>query len=218
MTFILGPELGIFISIGISIFLIIQHTSLPHITVLGRDPDSGKFKDAKLNPNIEYIDGLLIVRIEEPLYFANIEMIKEMLGKLERYGSHHAHPTDDREVSPLWAIVIHARNIPDMDSSAIQVLAEMMQDYNSRQIFVCFVKLHDNLKKTFLLTGIIDSVGGNRSFDSTEAAVKYLREHKQKQDDEAMQEEDISISINPSESGEIPIDNEKIQTDKERLF
>jgi len=204
MTFILGPELGIFISIGISIFFIIQHTSLPHITVLGRDPDSGKYKDDKLNPNIEYIDGLLIVRIEEPLYFANIEMIKGMLGKLERYGSHIAHPTDNKSVSPLWAIVIHARNISDMDSSATQVMAEMMQDYTSRRIFVCFVKLHNNLKKTFLLTGILDS--GGRSFDSIEAAVKYLREYKQKQE----QEEDIRIpAINP-ESGEIEIPLDRI--------
>ena len=34
-----------------------------------------------------------MVRIEEGLYFANIEQIKDMFKRIEIFGSHNAHPT-----------------------------------------------------------------------------------------------------------------------------
>lgn len=55
LTFVLGVDTGILISLAISVFLVIRHSSLPHIAILGRLPD-GKlrdvtlFKDAQLLP------------------------------------------------------------------------------------------------------------------------------------------------------------------------
>jgi MFS superfamily sulfate permease-like transporter len=45
ITFTLGVDLGIFIGIGISLMLVIAHTSVPHITILGKD-SSGSWVDA----------------------------------------------------------------------------------------------------------------------------------------------------------------------------
>jgi len=69
MTVILGVDLGIFISIGISIFLVIKHSSLPHLAILGRVPNSTKYKDVSQFTNAKLMPGILIVRIEESLYF-----------------------------------------------------------------------------------------------------------------------------------------------------
>eukprot|EP01121_Diplochlamys_sp_Union-15-3_P013768 TRINITY_DN4322_c0_g1_i1.p1 TRINITY_DN4322_c0_g1~~TRINITY_DN4322_c0_g1_i1.p1 ORF type:complete len:681 (+),score=115.53 TRINITY_DN4322_c0_g1_i1:89-2131(+) len=207
-TIILGPELGIFISLGISIFLVIQHTSLPHIAILGKK--DGKFKDVRLHPDAEVIEGVVIIRIEEPLYFANIEQIKDMFSRIEKLGSHKAHPSDVKEnVPPLWAIVIHARYIPDMDSSAVQVLSEMVKDYNSRKIFVCFVKLRENLKKVLTLAEVIgESTNGQRLFSSTEDAVNYIVERKRKEDsNEIIDLEDDERVIPLTQSEEKKDDN-----------
>lgn len=175
LTIVLGLELGIFISLGISIFFIIKHTTYPHITILGNVPETDKYKDVAQHETIIFPD-ILIVRIEDPLYFANIEQVRTLLMRIERLGDIKAHPGEQgRAVAPLHALIIHAANIPSMDASAIQVLHEMMEDYRERNIFVCWVKLRDSLKQPFLLSGIISALDGDRLFASTHDAVKYVQ-------------------------------------------
>lgn len=61
--------------------------------------------------------GIIIMRIDEGLYFANVGMIKEMLSRIERLGSHLSHPTDIAQsgLAPLTAVIFDARNIFEMD-------------------------------------------------------------------------------------------------------
>jgi MFS superfamily sulfate permease-like transporter len=42
---VLGVELGITISLAISVLWIIKKTSLPHLAILGKLPNTNKFKD-----------------------------------------------------------------------------------------------------------------------------------------------------------------------------
>lgn len=177
LTIVLGLELGIFISLGISVFFIIKHTTYPHISILGRIPETDKYKDVT-QYETEVFPDILIVRIEDPLYFANVEQVKTLLMRIERLGDIKAHPGEQKQVDPLRAIIVHAANIPSMDASAIQVLHEMLVDYRSRNIFVCWVKLRDQLKQPFLLSGIISALDGDRLFSSTHEAVEYVQQVK----------------------------------------
>lgn len=59
-TFFLGAELGIVLAIGISIFLVIKHTTLPSVSILGRTPngrwrDIGVVKEAEMFPVCKYV-------------------------------------------------------------------------------------------------------------------------------------------------------------------
>jgi len=97
------------------------------------------------------IPGIIIIKVEEPLYFANIEQIKEMFRRIEHLGSHLAHPSEKRSSSApdVRALIVHAKNMQEVDPSAIQVFYEMLEDYHKRNITVCFVKLKSHLVKPF---------------------------------------------------------------------
>jgi len=142
---------------------VIKKTSLPHIAILGCVTDTGKYKDISLFRNATPVPGVILVRIEESLYFANIGKIREMFLRIEQFG-------DTKEISnapkgpPLQAIVIDGRNIQEMDASAVQTMCEMAVDYRERNVTVCFVKLRDSLKNLFLKAGITDLVGGKGMF------------------------------------------------------
>ena len=58
----------------------------------------------------------MVIRVEEALYFSNIEIIKDMFKRIQTYGSEKAHPTDKQEEEPIRNIIIHASNITDMDA------------------------------------------------------------------------------------------------------
>jgi high affinity sulfate transporter 1 len=172
-TIALGVELGLLIGLGISVFFIIQHTTFPHIVLLGRTP-SGKYKDISQYADALTVPGVIIVRIDEALYFANIGPIKEMLSRIERLGSHKAHPTDLSSLPPLSAIIIDARNIFELDPSAIQILRDMVEDYKQRGIKVCFVKLRWNLKQSFLSANILHPLDGGLVFSRISDAVNWV--------------------------------------------
>ncbi|KAL6051590.1 Sulfate transporter [Balamuthia mandrillaris] len=180
-TIILGVELGIVISLGISVLYIIKKTSLPNIAILGRIPGTNKYKDISEFDDAKPIPGVLMVRIEESLYFANIGKITDMFSRFERFGDMTALPVssengEESKRPPLQAIIIDARDVHEMDASAIQVVAEMAHDYRERSIILCFVKLRKKLQELFLLSGITDTLGGKEMFfTSTRAAVAWLQ-------------------------------------------
>jgi len=158
--------------------LIIKKSSFPKITILGQLPDSDIYRDVVEYPSARILEGILIVKIEESLFFANIEQIRDMFSRLENLGHHLAHPTEEKSLRPLAGIIIHARHIEEMDLSAIQTISEMMAGYESRKIFVCFVKLQGNLTRQFLSYGIIGSLGGDRLFDTIKEAVLYINSRR----------------------------------------
>jgi high affinity sulfate transporter 1 len=179
LTVVLGLDLGIFIALGVSVFLVIRHSSLPHIAVLGRMPKSKSYRDIAQFPEARIIPGIIIVRIEESLYFANIEMIKQMLARIESVGSFTAHPADRRtSVSSgvIGAVIIHARYISSVDASAIEVLSEMAENYRRRGIFLAWVKLRENLKEQFLRAGIIqNTLADVHLFNKIDDAVRFVK-------------------------------------------
>jgi high affinity sulfate transporter 1 len=222
LTIVLGLELGIFISLGISIFFIIKHTTYPHITILGRVPNSkgedGRYRYKDVTQYETEIDSdVLIVRIEDPLYFANVEQVKTLFMRIERLGDIKAHPGEQKEVKPLHAIIVHAANIPSMDASAIQVLHEMMMDYRSRNVFVCWVKLRDHLKQPFLLSGIISALDGDRLFSTTHDAVEYVREVQAHQNIQELVAGDFDMEARRSTipEPESPLDHTDTEDDGE---
>eukprot|EP01127_Copromyxa_protea_P000649 TRINITY_DN10553_c0_g1_i1.p1 TRINITY_DN10553_c0_g1~~TRINITY_DN10553_c0_g1_i1.p1 ORF type:complete len:780 (-),score=104.60 TRINITY_DN10553_c0_g1_i1:118-2457(-) len=177
VTVALGVDIGIFISIGISLLMIVKHTTVPHIAILGKDYD-GRWVDVYEDKEAKIIPGILVVRIEEGLYYGNIGQLKEMFKRIEKFGSHYAHPTDEASTSnSLKAIIIHTKNVVGLDATAVQILSEMMEEYHEKNIFVGFVKLRPKHKDKFLLSGIISSLGGDRLFTSTDDAVDYAMDY-----------------------------------------
>eukprot|EP01127_Copromyxa_protea_P017520 TRINITY_DN5346_c0_g1_i1.p1 TRINITY_DN5346_c0_g1~~TRINITY_DN5346_c0_g1_i1.p1 ORF type:complete len:667 (-),score=90.75 TRINITY_DN5346_c0_g1_i1:295-2295(-) len=153
ITVILGVDQGIFISIGISLLMIVKHTTLPNIAILGKD-SKGSWVDVYGDKKAKVIPGVLVVRIEEGLYFGNIGQLKAMFKRIEKFGTHFAHPTDSTsDTQTLKAIIIHTKGVVGLDASAVQVLSEMVEEYHHKNIFVGFVKLRAQHKEKFLLSG-----------------------------------------------------------------
>lgn len=76
-TIFYSLELGIALGIGLSVLILIRHSTQSRIQILGKIPDTGRFDNAELHPeNVQLIEGALIVKIPEPLTFANTGDLK----------------------------------------------------------------------------------------------------------------------------------------------
>ncbi|KIW14626.1 hypothetical protein PV08_07410 [Exophiala spinifera] len=164
-------SVGMALGIGLSLLQLIRHATKPRIQILGKVPGTtNQFENAELNPeNIEYIEGCLIIKIPEPLTFANTGELKTRLRRLEQYGTNKAHPSLPRvrHEENNRNVIFDVHGVTQIDGSGTQVFTEIVEDYVKRGIRVIFCRLPHRRSKVFLSferAGIVDLCGGRGHF------------------------------------------------------
>ncbi|MGW3768548.1 STAS domain-containing protein [Actinomadura verrucosospora] len=67
---------GLFIGIGVSLLLLLYRSSRPVISELGRLPEDGHFAALDRHTDGRRIPGVVVLRVEAGIYFANAERIR----------------------------------------------------------------------------------------------------------------------------------------------
>lgn len=101
-------------------------------------------KQLELPTQFEDREGCLIVKIAEPLTFFNANDLKSRLKRIELYGSIHEHPGSERKDQLLRHVVFDLHGMTSIDSSATQILYEIVETYQRRGINVFFTRLAKN--------------------------------------------------------------------------
>ncbi|PGH09460.1 hypothetical protein GX51_00565 [Blastomyces parvus] len=164
--------LGIALGMGLSILQIIRHATKPRIQILGKIPGThDRFENAEeMQPEkVEFIDGCLIVKIPEPLTFANTGDLKNRLRRLEFYGTTAAHPALPRVRAPEHNrnMIFDIHGVTSIDGSGVQVLSEIVQGYVDQGVRVFFCRYQQPGTEIFRMmekSGIVDAVGGPTHF------------------------------------------------------
>ena len=171
-TIFYSLNLGIAIGIGLSILSVIKHSTRPRIQILGRIPGTNRFENAEDNPDkLEFIEGCLIVKIPEPLTFANTGDLKNRLRRLELYGTTSAHPALPRVRSEEHNknVIFDVHGVTGLDGSGTQVLTEIVRSYRERGVNVYFSRLPvegSHIWQSFERSGILEDCGCKSHFVS----------------------------------------------------
>ncbi|GAP86999.1 putative sulfate transporter [Rosellinia necatrix] len=170
VTVFFSLNLGIAIGIGLSLLQVVRHATRPRIQILGRVPNSDRFVNAEDHPDrVEFVEGCLIVKIPEPLTFANTGDLKNRLRRMERYGTGMAHPALPR-LRPEDSnrnIIFDIHGVTSMDGSGTQVLEEIVHKYRQQGVRVFFSRAPGHDHKVWKLlerSGIVALVGGEHLF------------------------------------------------------
>jgi len=169
-TIFYSLTLGIAFGVGLSLLSVIKHSTRPRIQILGRIPGTSRFENAEDNPDrLEFIEGCLIVKIPEPLTFANTGDLKNRLRRLELYGTTSAHPALPRVRSPEHNknIIFDIHGVTGLDGSGTQVLEEIVRNYRDRGVRVFFSRgpsVGSPIYELFERSGILETCGGKGHF------------------------------------------------------
>jgi high affinity sulfate transporter 1 len=105
---------GLFIGIGVSIALLLYRSSRPNTAVLGKVPGTTDFEDVRRNPHNQMVPGVVVLRVESGLFFANADAVrKDVL-------AHAGHGTK--------AVVLDGQTVPFIDVTAAQMLESLAED------------------------------------------------------------------------------------------
>lgn len=77
-TLTLGVELGVLAGVGVSIGMHLYQTTRPHVAVVGQVAGSEHYRNVDRH-EVETHPQLLSIRIDESLYFANIQYLEEFI-------------------------------------------------------------------------------------------------------------------------------------------
>lgn len=170
-TIFYSLSVGIALGISLSLLIMIKHAAKPRIQILGRvQGDPHKFENAEHAPDqVEHIEGCLIVKIPEPLTFANSGDLRTRLRRLEQYGTNQAHPSLPRlrHEDSNRNIIFDVHGVTSIDGSGTQVMAEIVKSYIDRGARVIFCRLPHRRSKVyqrFVDSGIVDMCGGAQHF------------------------------------------------------
>lgn len=171
---------GIAVGIALSVLRLIRHSTKSRIQILGRVPGTtDSFANAEQDPRkLEFIEGCLIVKIPEPLTFANTGDLKNRLRRLEDHGTSTAHPALPRvrKEEHNKNIIFDVHGVTALDGAGVQVLSEIVQSYRTKGVRIFFSRVPNEsspVRRLFEASGIMEMCGGPRHFlNSVEEALR----------------------------------------------
>ncbi|KAM0953282.1 putative SLC26A/SulP transporter, STAS domain, sulfate anion transporter, STAS domain superfamily [Dioscorea sansibarensis] len=182
-TLFFGIEIGVLIGVGFSLAFVIHESANPHIAVLGRLPGTTIYRNTQQYPETYTYNGIVVVRIDAPIYFANISYIKDRLREYELKAS--GITKRGPEVERIYFVIIEMSPVTYIDSSAVQALKDLHQEYKSRGIQIAIANPNREVHVSLSRAGLIDLIGKEWCFVRVHDAVQVCLQHVQSLDGSA---------------------------------
>jgi SulP family sulfate permease len=166
-TLVLGIEEGILIGAGLSVAVVLQQITRPPISLLGRIPNTDRYRSVERWPDAIVEPGVAVIRMDASLFYGNAEAFRDAVRR--RYSDAAA------QVSPA-ALVIDAYPINRTDSTGLHVLQDLVLEIRGHggRVYLCGVK--EALDESLVAGGIVDLIGPEHLFHEIRPAVDAAAE------------------------------------------
>ena len=159
---------GMMIGLLASLAFVVYRSSRPHLSSLGRVPGvPGAYSDLGRHPENTPVPGVLIVRLDAPMYYANALTARDRLKAMIRDAS-----------PPPGAIVFDGEGQDGLDVTSAHMLVGLVGELRAAGIDVYFANVHEPVLDRARATGLLDAIGGQYVFATVEAAVRAVEQHE----------------------------------------
>lgn len=109
---------GLIIGIAVSMLLLLYRVSKPHVAALAKD--GTRWVDISGHPDLKTLDGVVVVRVEAGMFFANADHVRDQITGLV--------------TADTTMVVLDAETSPFIDVSAAQMLAQLRDSLARRNV------------------------------------------------------------------------------------
>jgi MFS superfamily sulfate permease-like transporter len=132
---VVGVIQGIAVAIGLSFLAFVNQAWRPYRAELGRRHGVRGYHDLSRHPDGERLPGIVIVRFDAPLFFANGGLFDD-----------YVRETVTRAGRDVRTVILAAEPITDIDTTAIDELVELDDFLASRGITLIFAEMKGPVK------------------------------------------------------------------------
>ncbi len=155
---------GLVIGVVSMLLLVVYNASRPHIGVLARVPGRpGAFGDVDRHPDYERIPGLLVLRLESPLFYANAAQVRDRVKYL--VGVSNPLPR---------AVVLEVGATVDLDITSAEALEQLVTQLRAADIDFALADIRQPMIRQLQRTGLLKVVREDKVFRTVDEAVVAL--------------------------------------------
>ncbi|CAI8834717.1 MULTISPECIES: SulP family inorganic anion transporter [unclassified Pseudomonas] len=160
---LLGTLQGIVVAIIVSLLALAYQVSDPPVHVLGRKPGTNVYRpQATDNADDEHFDGLLLLRPEGRVFFANAQRIADKIRPLI-------------DVANPKVVVLDLRSVFDLEYTALKMLTGAEQQLQEKGISLWLVGMSPSVWEMVIKAPLGHALGEARMFLNLELAVEHYQ-------------------------------------------
>jgi MFS superfamily sulfate permease-like transporter len=157
---VLGVLQGIVIAIALAVALFFRRAWQPHGAVLGR-VDALGWHNVERYPDATQLPGIVVLRWEAPLFFANSTAFRSEVRRLVR------------KHRPTWVVVL-CEAVTDVDVSAAQMLEQLDRELNAQGVHMAFAEMRQRLQELVFRYGLFETLDRDRFYPTLDACLAAL--------------------------------------------
>ncbi|KAH9316513.1 hypothetical protein KI387_025140 [Taxus chinensis] len=160
-------EIGLAVAVTISVLRVILHVSRPHTAVLGNIPNTTIYRNTEQYPDAKRVPGILILRIDGPIYFSNSSYLRE---RIMRWIDDEEERKDNGNTSQY--VILDMAPVTTIDTSGIKMLEELKRTVEIKGLQLVLSNPGSDLMEKLQKARLIEILGENWIFLTISEAVK----------------------------------------------
>ncbi len=170
---------GLIIGVLLSLVLFIARASRPRVSVLGENPAvPGTYLDVQRHPEARATDGVLVVKADAPIFYANAQAVRDSIDDLVGKAN-----------DPVSAVVLDLDTNDDIDITTAGQLVKLRHSLHGQDTTLCLAHVHAPTVDIAQRAGLIDSRDSNHLFPTVAAAVAWASDAQHRADKRPLQPE-----------------------------
>jgi high affinity sulfate transporter 1 len=142
---------GLVIAVLVSVLVVIYRAAYARISLLGQE--SGELVDSRLHRGARTFAGLLVVRPDGPVFFANAVLVRDwIMGQL---------------TESVHTVVLDLESTTDLDVPSADMLRALYTDLRGHHIDLRLTRVHHSVRELIVHTGLIDDLGADHLHPTT---------------------------------------------------
>jgi MFS superfamily sulfate permease-like transporter len=139
---------GLMIAVILSLLALVWRASQANLSVIGREPGRLVFSDSQRHPENRTIPGLLIVRPDQGLFFANVESLSNEINQLVEAAQ-----------SPVKVVLLDLEMTNQLDVPSLDMLSELKEEMHKRGAELWLVRVHGAVRDSLEKGNVLEQIG-----------------------------------------------------------
>jgi high affinity sulfate transporter 1 len=161
---VFGVELGLAIAVVTSLLVLVWHASRGRVTSLGRSPTGSDYASIVRHPDHRASPGILVLRPDEPLFFANAESLRASIRDAVAQAD-----------VPTRAVVLDLEMTGELDVPALDMLAELNDELDDDGIRLVLARVHAATSTGLERSGLLARLGPDGVHDHVVDAARAVQ-------------------------------------------
>jgi MFS superfamily sulfate permease-like transporter len=157
---LVGVLEGVLVAIGLSFVTVVARAWQPYRTELVQVAEKPGFHDIERHPGGQRIPGMVLVRFDAPLFFANGDIF-----------DNYVRSVVAASTTPVSWVIVAAEPLTGLDTTAVDELVDLDTYLDGKGIRLVFAEMKGPIKDRLIRFGLGDRFGPERFYPTVESAV-----------------------------------------------